>query len=160
MGNLKIEDLRIINTEVLNKVVLARILKDGSLSMNLKEVTDEVLAATLTHIHMLQKRGEAFGVSFPTHDGDLLLTVVPLEKRDVVKIAAGKYELSEEDDPEDRQIKHDLNRAYEVVSDQLEDIKSRELEKSHLDNFIDYLVDQMNGDRVALEEAFMEDGEA
>lgn len=154
------KNLQIVNASLSNEIYLANILKDGTMSMKRKEVTNEVLGAALTHIHKLQKRYEAFGVSFPTHDGDLLLTVVPLDKRDVVKIAAGKYELSEEDDPEDRQIKHDLNRAYEVVSDQLEDIKSRELEKSHLDNFIDYLVDQMNGDRVALEEAFMEDGEA
>lgn len=154
------KNLQIVNASLSNDIYLASTLKDGTMGMKRKDVTNEVLAAALTHIHVLQKRGEAFGLSFQTHDGDLLLTVVPLEKRDVVKIAAGKYELSEEDDSEDRQIKHDLNRAYEVISDQLEDIKSRELEKSHLDNFIDYLVDQMNGDRVALEEAFMEDGEA
>lgn len=153
------KNLKVVNAAVTNDIYLSNVLKDGTMGASRKRVTNEVLGAALTHVLTMQTRDEGFGMCFGTVHGDKILTVIPAEKLEVVKIAAGNYEPGEENDTEVGLTKHDMNRAYEVISDQQVVIQQYEKERIELDDMIDYLVGRMDGDRTELEAEFKRLGE-
>ena len=148
------KNLQIVNAAITNDIYLANVLKDGTMGDNRKKVTSDVLGAALTHIVTMQERGTGFGMGYGTVNGDKILTVIPEEKAMAVKIASGYVSPNHDEGEEDHQLIHDLNRAYEAVSNQQAVIQEGEKERIDLDNFIDYLVGRMDGDRTALEADF------
>lgn len=147
-------DLKIVNAAISNDIYLSKVLKDGTMSDKRKVVTSEVLAAALTHILTMQQHEKGFGIGYGTVHGDKILTVIPESKLAAVKIAARELTPITPAGDSGTELMRDLYQAYDVVANQDKAMKENEKERIELDNFIDYLVGRMDGDRIELEAEF------